>query len=169
MGRKQWFGTVLPLLAWAATTAVMIRQWQNDPYNPALKGTASYGHNGPGALEWGVLYATLDLAVLCLVLRPWSYDRSWRRAAIALLLFTPWALLNVITLMHAGSVWATHIMSAVAIWLGLVVLLAVSGVATFLRWRYTRETGPLPANPRISRQAPGGRPPPMRQTRSRPS
>ena len=143
-GRKQWFGTVLPFLAWAATTAVMIQEWQHDPYNPALKGTESYGHNQAGALGRGVLYATVDLVVLCLVLRPWSYDRSWRRAALALLLFAPWALLNVITLMHAGGVWATHVMSVLAIWLGLALLLTVSGVATFVRWRYTREAGPLP-------------------------
>jgi hypothetical protein len=144
MGRKQWFGTVLPFLAWAATTAVMIQEWRHDPYNPALQGMESFGHNQAGALGRGVLFATVDLVVLWLVLRPWSYDRSWPRAAVALLLFTPWALLNVITLMHAGGVWATHVMSVLAIWLGLAVLLAVSGVASFVRWRYDREAGTLP-------------------------
>jgi hypothetical protein len=139
MGRKQWFGTALPFLAWAATTAEMVRGWQRDPYNPALKGTASYFHNPPGALGWGILFATIDVVVLYAVLRPWSYDMSWRRALAALLLFTPWALLNTFSLMHAGSVWATHIMSVLAIWLSLALLLVVSGITTVVRRRYTRE------------------------------
>jgi hypothetical protein len=139
MSRKQWFGTVLPFGVWVATTLEMLRGWRNDPYNPALKGSDTYFHNGPGALGWGVLFTTIDIVVLYAVLRPWSYDRSWRRALAALLLFTPWAFLNAITVVHAGSVRFTHILSVLAVWLGLAVLFAVSGVVAFVQWRQARE------------------------------
>jgi hypothetical protein len=139
MGRKQWLATALPFLAWTAVTAEMVRGWLRDPYNPALKGTDSYFHNPAGALGTGILVISIDILVLYAVLRPWSYHRSWRRALAALVLFTPWAVLNTFSLMHAGSVWATHVMAVLAIWLGLTLLLGVSGIATLLERRYARE------------------------------
>jgi len=139
IGRKQWFATALPFLAWTAVAAAMVRAWQRDPYNPSLKGTESYFHNPAGALGTGILFISIDVLVLYAVLRPWSYHLSWRRALGALLLFTPWAVLNTFSLVHAGSVWATHVMAVLAIWLGLALLLAVSGVATLVERRYARE------------------------------
>jgi hypothetical protein len=139
MRRKQLLATALPLLAWVVVTAEMVRGWQRDPYNPALKGTDSYFHNPPGALGVGILFISIDIAVLYAVLRPWSYHRSWPRALGALLLFTPWAALNTISLMHAGSVWATHVMAVLGIWLGLTLLFAVSGIAALVQSRHIRE------------------------------
>jgi hypothetical protein len=139
MGRKQWLGTALPLLVWTVVTATMVRGWHRDPYDPSLRGTESYFHNPAGALTTGIRFISIDILVLYAVLRPWSYDRSWRRALAALVLFTPWAVLNTFSLMHAGSVWATHVMAVLAIWLGLALLLAVSGIATLVQRRYARE------------------------------
>jgi hypothetical protein len=149
MDRRPWFGVLAPLLTWAGTAALMIQDWRRDPYNPALKGAASYGHNGAGALGTGLLYTTVELAVIYLLLRPWSYERSWKRAAGALLLFTPWTGLHAMMLVHAGAIWSLHTMWLLVVWLGLAALLLVSGVSAYLSWRYTRELVPLPANPRM--------------------
>jgi hypothetical protein len=155
MGRKQWFGILLPLLTWGGTAALMIQDWRRDPYNPAL-GRASYGHNQAGALEGGLLYTAVEVAVLYVLLRPWSYNRSWRRAALALLLFTPWTGLHVMAVTHAGRVWATHTMWLLAMWLGLAILVLVSGLSAYLSWRYARELVQLPVNPRMQPTGRGG-------------
>jgi hypothetical protein len=139
MRRKQLLASAVPFLVWVLVMAEMVRGWQRDPYDPALKGTDSYFHNPPGALGVGILFLSIDIAVLYAVLRPWSYHHSWPRALGALLLFTPWAALNMFSLMHAGSVWATHVMTVLAIWLGLILLLAVSGIAARVQSRQARE------------------------------
>ena len=139
MRRKQLLASAVPFFVWVLSMAEMVRGWQRDPYDPALKGTDSYFHNPPAALGVGIVFISIDVAVLYAVLRPWSYHQSWRRALGALLLFTPWAALNTFSLMHAGSVWATHVMAVLAIWLGLTLLLAVSGIAALVQSRQARE------------------------------
>gem|GEM_PF-6335491 len=56
--------------------------------------------------------------------------------------FTPYAFLNAISVVHADTVRFTHILLVLALWLGLVLLFAVSGVVAFVQGRQARETAP---------------------------
>jgi hypothetical protein len=37
-----WLRAFLPWAAWVGLVWLMVRDWQRDPYNPALQGTAAY-------------------------------------------------------------------------------------------------------------------------------
>ncbi|MEZ4383176.1 MAG: hypothetical protein R3A79_17745 [Nannocystaceae bacterium] len=119
----------LPCL-WLAIVVLMVRSHLGDPYDPALEGTAAYGHNHEGALLQALVWTFTELVIVSAILRPWSYRRSWGRALGALALLVPWTGLSLMMTMHAGGIVALH-----ALWLLLVtVLVAVVLVsAIFIR------------------------------------
>jgi hypothetical protein len=116
---------------WLVTAVWMVTDYVADPYVAGRTGTRAYFHNHDGALAQGLGASVVELAVLMLILRPWSYRRSWARAALALTVFLPWATLSTLSLMHVGGVLVVH-----AIWLVCVVLVLAacavwSGAAAF--------------------------------------
>ena len=116
---------------WLLTAVMMARDWWNDPYDPRLEGTDAYGHNSEDALANGLVLTFFELAILVAILRPWSYDRSWGRASIALALLLPWTLLWMLGAMHAGGVFGLHWMWLALLVVGLTVTVLVSLVSTY--------------------------------------
>lgn len=51
---------------------------------------------------------SVEVLVLYLILRPWSYCASWGRAAVAFLLFAGWTVLGGIGTMHSGRIGTFH-------------------------------------------------------------
>ena len=98
----------LLLLLWLAIAAAMWRSAVQDPYDALLTGSARYGHNGEGALRWGLIAITVELTIALAVLQPWRRDRRAAPAGVALLLSVPWALVSMIMSMHTGGVLTLH-------------------------------------------------------------
>lgn len=121
---------LLPAL-WAATAWMMTRSWANDPYDPALEGTARYGHNGEGALVVGLVITVIELAVLVAILRPWSYHRSWGRSLVAVALLGPWATISMTLSMHQGGIVIIHSIWIFVALIGLVVAFLVSAISAY--------------------------------------
>jgi len=115
-----------------AFAALMARSYfLGDPPDPSRVGTAGYGHNHAGALAEGLLMTLSEAAALYLILRPWSYRRSWGRALGALALLAPWTAIAAILTMHAGGVVMLHlawllcldvIVLGLALWSGAAAL-----------------------------------------------
>ncbi len=130
---------------WVVTAAWMVRDYVADPYVAGRVGTRAYFHNHEGALVQGLGASVVELAVVMLILRPWSHRRSWPRAALALTVFLPWTAFSAIPLMHAGGLLVIH-----ALWLACVVLVllacAVGSGAAALRARAPGSAAPPPAS-----------------------
>lgn len=107
----------LPCL-WLAIVVLMIQSHLDDPYNPALTGTAAYGHNHEGALLQGMIWTFTEVVIVSAILRPWTYRRNWGRALAALALLVPWTGLSLLLTMHAGGIVALH-----TLWLMLITAL----------------------------------------------
>ena len=141
---RNWPRIAALLALWLASVACMVTDYVADPYDAGRTGTRAYFHNHEGALAQGLGASAIELAVLLLILRPWCYRRSWRRAVLALTVFVPWTALCALSLMHAGGVFVFH-----AIWLTCVVLVlaacAVWSGAAALRARPPAATAPPPA------------------------
>jgi hypothetical protein len=76
-----------------------------------------------------LLVSAAECAILTFIVRPWSFHRSWGRLLVALAVFVPWAILSLLSLMHAAPVVVAH-----ALWLLLVVAgLCVAAVITVFR------------------------------------
>jgi hypothetical protein len=93
----------------------------SDPPAPSLQRGDSYGYNLPGELGRTVVVMVAELLVLIAVLRPWSYRHSWGRALLALLLLTPWALLNFVATMHSGRIAAVHVFWLAGVWFAMPI------------------------------------------------
>ncbi|MBX7081214.1 MAG: hypothetical protein K1X88_18585 [Nannocystaceae bacterium] len=107
---------VLPMM-WVVLAILMARDWWHDPYPPAHAMQDAYGHNHEAALTKGLLISFVELVAVLAILRPWSYQRSWGRALLALALLLPWLLIWTVLTMHAGGVFVLH-----WLWLGALVL-----------------------------------------------
>ncbi len=130
----------LPAL-WVGTALGMVNDSLHDPYVATRLGTAAYHHNQEGALLQGLGMTLVELVVLALILRPWSYRRSWGRSAVALVVILPWTLLWA-GLMHQGGVLVVHAMWLVSLVVILCACCAWSGFAALRARRYTTEGAP---------------------------
>jgi len=122
-----------PAILWLLVLALMIQDWLADPYNPGLRSTAAYGHNQEGALFQGVLWSTMELAVLYVILRPWSFRASWGRALLASLLFLPWTGVCGMAVMHSGGVFVLHVFWLLVVSFSLIAVALASGLQALLR------------------------------------
>jgi hypothetical protein len=118
----------LPML-WVVTAILMVRDYVHDPYDPSRQGTSAYGHNHQGALLHGLGLTLIELGVVYMALRPWSYHRSWARSAGALVICLPWTAFSMFMTMHAGGVIALHFFWLTSIVLILAICALWSGVA----------------------------------------
>lgn len=92
-----------------------------------------YGVNSLPELMTEAVLGGFETLFLILVLRPWSYDRSWIRLTIATVCFAPWALAAGIAGMNSGSVYATHTLWRLTISAILSLILIISGIAAARR------------------------------------
>lgn len=123
---RRW---TIPVLA--ALFAFLIVQAGLDP-----DGYFRYGHEPPPisppspVLPLGFAAITLvEAAILSAILRPWKRGWTWRRAAMGLLVFAPWTLVNstflihapVFILLRAAWLWIVSFSALLALVVSLVV------------------------------------------------
>ena len=114
---------------WLIGIALMSWSYATNPVNPALHGPGRYGTTYEGELRF-ILTVTLgEIAISLGVLRPWSYQRSWVRTLIMLLLLSPWLLLWGALGLHAGPTTHTHTLWLVLFWFGLLSAAIASSTA----------------------------------------
>ena len=118
------------LFSWSVTAIAMAISYLRDPYSPLREDTAAYGHNHEGALWQGLLITAVELVIVGLILRPWSYQRAWWRALGALGLLVPWTLFSALMVMHAGGILAIHFLWVLGLTAATVVVLLWSIVAS---------------------------------------
>ena len=116
-------------MLWVITAVLMVRDYVADPYNPSLQGTDAYGHNSEGSLLPALGITVIELAVVYLILRPWSYRRSWLRAGIAFVIYLPWTGLSGFMCMHAGGIFAIHFLWLASLGMTLAICFVWSGLA----------------------------------------
>ncbi len=104
----------------------MVRDYLGDPYDPSLVGSAAYGHNAGGALSLGLGWSFVEMLLMMIILRPWTYRRSWKRAALAVALAVPWCFASMVFTMHGGGVVALHFLWVLAL-SAIAMVLAIAG------------------------------------------
>src|SRR5688500_16406430 len=96
---------IVPLLwmaaAAAALVALLVSAWMRGPFDPAGSERMA---NYPGDLRHFLVWGAVELLVLALVLRVWSYRHTPGRAVLALVLWLPWAALSSVLCMHCGPI-----------------------------------------------------------------
>jgi hypothetical protein len=106
---------------------LMYLDYRYDPPNPALTGTATYGHNIEGEFEQNVIYTVMELVILYIILRPWSYHHSWGRSLAVLILLFPWICLHLVNI-HVGGTTTIH---GLGLLLLEIILFSVTLVSSF--------------------------------------
>jgi hypothetical protein len=105
--RTVWIAVTV--LAWWGFIAW--RMWldmRRDPGPTGLPGDLENFHNRPGDLSQVLTMTVVELLFVLVILRPWSYQRSWGRSLAALLLLTPWTLFYLLILIHSGGIMVLH-------------------------------------------------------------
>jgi hypothetical protein len=77
-----------------------------------------------GVLGW-IALTTVESAILYAIIRPSTYQHSWKRAAAALLLFFPWLLASGVLLIHQPPYVFAHFL-----WVALINLILM-GLCAF--------------------------------------
>lgn len=107
-----------------ALVAMLVQAWQRGPFDPA---GGEQMANHPGDLRTFLVRGAVELLVLALVLRVWSYRHAPGRAVLASALFLPWAMMSSVVCMHCGPIGGAH-----AVWL-LLVAVGLFGAAIVSR------------------------------------
>jgi hypothetical protein len=123
------FGTPWILIWGSAVVLIVliIHGHRIGPFDPTHR---QYGANWPGDVGAAVRRGVLGLALLVLIVRPWSYRRSWGRSLLGFVLFAPVGAFLLVAGMHAGPT-----VNAPGFWMLLVgfsclIAAAISGWAT---------------------------------------
>jgi hypothetical protein len=106
--------TVIGILGFMWRSAV------RDPGPTGLPNDLPNWHNRPGDFRDNALLVLTEAAVAMLLIRPWSYDRSWGRALNGAVMFAPWLLLNLMFMIHSGGIMVLHTLWLFALWLSFV-------------------------------------------------
>jgi hypothetical protein len=124
---------------WIIGALFMTGAYYANPHDPALTGTEAYGHTRIGELARILQITAGEILVFVLVLRPWSYHRSWLRAFAGLVLLTPWLLLWSVVAMHSGPATHAHTSWLLLLWIALAISGTVSGMGAARARRKPRE------------------------------
>ena len=85
-----------------------------------------YTSNRPDQFVEILILSLGELAVLYLILRPWSYRNSMMRSSVALFLLTPWLIGWTALSQQGNPVLLTHWLWLAMVELGIIVSLVVS-------------------------------------------
>ncbi len=118
---------VLPAV-WLLGIALLVYEWRTGRWSDK-RGT--YFANGPGELQRTITWLSVEVLILAAVLRPWSYRNAWLRASLALVLFVPWLIINLIIGQHGGSMNAAHVawLALIVVAVGATTIASVAGAA----------------------------------------
>ena len=141
MTRRHW-RTVAPLIAMIGVLLLMLRSSVTDPGPTGLPGDLTNLHNWPGDLARNAALVLVAAGVALLILRPWSYHRSWLRALCAAVLFAPWLAFNFLLLIHSGGIMTLHALWLFGLWILFAVATIRSGIAALAAWRSPSEQPP---------------------------
>ncbi len=115
------------VLAWfVVTLLVVVNDWRAHPFDPSQ---APEFQNPDGALDTALVVMVAELAVLLVVVRPWTYRASAGRALLALAVFGPWTLWLFPQGMHAGGMFMLHLLGLIVLCVGLFVALLRAAAA----------------------------------------
>jgi hypothetical protein len=130
---KRWIPLVVLFAWWGFTATRMVLSARYDHGPTGLAGDLPNWHNRPGEL-WSYLALTLvEGAALLAILRPRSYEHSWRRAMVAGTVITPWLLLFGAMMIHSGGIMVMHFVWLGALWAGMWFLAGISGLLELAR------------------------------------
>lgn len=128
---KNFLGRYTAAIVYLFFAFLMLKDWiednpslQNKPieeHNSAIHITQSYGYNQEGDLWTGLLLLSVELIVFYWIIKPWSFDKSYERVAIAVSLFLLWAFVSLIMSMHAGRIFMLHFL-----WVFSLIIIALS-------------------------------------------
>ncbi len=71
--------------------------------------TATLGRNGPTELRDALIALAVETLLVCVILRPWSYQRRSRRSIVAVALALPWTVVQAQGIRSAGGVVQLHL------------------------------------------------------------
>ncbi len=117
---------------WFIVAAMICSSYFGDRHEPGHY----FASNTREAFCALLVISLVEIAVLYLVLRPWRYQRSFARPLLALVVFAPWAIVNMMLSMHAQTIILQH-----SFWLFfivcplLIILFLISSVAAFINRR----------------------------------
>jgi len=117
-------------IAWLALMAAAYWARRRSSFDPLSR---AFGHNWPGDLQNVALYGGLEILILTIIVRPWSYDRSWGRALIATGLLIPYTAFALVATMHAGTIIFIHALWLVALLVAMLMLTLVSLIRSPIR------------------------------------
>lgn len=140
-----WFRLGIFLVLTILTAFFIYKMHQNyyvtDPYNPALTGTAVYGHNGDGAFAGGLQFILIEYFILLIVLLTYSFSRLYFiRTIILQIVFGCWFCLMAVAGMHGGGVHAIHVLWLLAVNVIIFILMCLSIVAEVVGNNKNRQT-----------------------------
>jgi len=135
-----WFKLIVLTIFSALSAAFVFLIYRNyfitDPFNPALTGTDSYGHNGEGDFQQYALMISIEFLVIMAVLLPYSFSRFyWIRLLILQPLFVGWMFLMAIAGMHSGGVHGLHTLYLLGINAIIFILLIFTIAAEVINGR----------------------------------
>ena len=134
---------VASAVVWFSFVAMRMRaSMEQDPGATGLLGDLPNLHNRPGDLRQFILMSGVELCLVLLLLRPWSYRRSWGRALTALVLLAPWTFLFLAMAVHSGGVMIWHLKWLGGVLVGLLVLFVISSGSAWMHQRQVRVSEP---------------------------
>lgn len=110
--------SLAPVAVWLVGVALMARAAGSSRYDPASR---EYGTNWPGDFQAVLWTSAAEIAVLWMILRPWSLRLSAGRLLRAAALFAPWLGLRLMVGMHGGPVIGAHDGWLLLLWIGMLV------------------------------------------------
>lgn len=122
---------------WLAAALFLYFNFRREESRPQPHGHY-YADDNADSVLFVIVVMLVEVVVLYLILRPWSYRNSFARPLAALLLFLPWTLLSMVVSMHAASAVFLHWMWLFVLDCALVVCILASGVGAFIGRRRLR-------------------------------
>jgi hypothetical protein len=116
--------------------AVLVGGVLPDGYRQYVLGLPDPQPYPAGGVAMFAFVVTVETAILWAIVRPRSYDASWRRVLAALALFVPITLYFGVWLMHAPPYELMHFLWSACLCAALLVLCAISAVGAARRRRH---------------------------------
>ena len=116
---------------WLVTAAQMYASHIRDGYGTPEQ----FGTNLPGNLSRGLILSLIELALLYLIVWPWSSRRTGIRPLLALGVFVPWTCVWLFLTQHQGRILTIHFFWLVEVDIILALTILIDLMRAFQRRR----------------------------------
>lgn len=123
---------------WLAAASFIYFNYQREQSIPQPH-VHYFANDNSNSVLFVLMVMMIEIMMMYLILRPWSYQRSAARALVALVLSLPWTLFSMAVSMHASSAVFLHWMWLVVIDCVIVICGVVSGIAALVTKRKARK------------------------------